>query len=209
MTPKLIAIAGASGSGKTTLARKLAQLLSPDAAEPIPVISLDRYYRDYSHLELHQRAAINFDHPDSLNFTRFSADLRTWLKGGEVAPPRYDFTQHRPLLARERIQPAPVMIVEGILALHTAPLREMFHTSLYIDTPFEACLARRIERDISERGRTRESVITQFAQNVMPMTQQFVLPQRSYADMVIVPNDASETIAQLLRDRLLDALCKG
>lgn len=207
MTPTLIAIAGASGSGKTTLARELAHLLSPDTT-PAPVICLDRYYHDYSHMELHQRAAVNFDHPDSINFTHFEADLRAWRNGGEMAPPRYDFTQHRPLQARECIKAAPVMIVEGILVLHTQALRELFQVSLYIDTPLEECLVRRVERDIRERGRTRESVIAQFAQTVMPMTQQFVLPQRSYADVVVSPEATSAAIAAMVQRQLEDRPCQ-
>ncbi|WP_041523061.1 uridine kinase [Gilvimarinus agarilyticus] len=207
MTPTLIAIAGASGSGKTTLAQQLARLLGSDTA-PAPVINLDRYYRDYSHLELHQRAAINFDHPDSLNLTRFAADLRAWRKGGTVAPPGYDFTQHRPLQAGERVHAAPVMIVEGILVLHTAALRELFQVSLFIDTPLEVCLSRRIERDVRERGRSRESVITQFSQTVMPMTQQYVLPQQDYADVTLTPADQPAVIVETIRQHLSNTLCQ-
>lgn len=207
MIPTLIAVAGASGSGKTTLARQLAPLLSADAT-PAPVISLDRYYRDYSHLELHQRAAINFDHPDSLNLTRFAADLRAWRKGGTVAPPGYDFAQHRPLLARECIKAAPVMIVEGILVLHSPALRELFQLALFIDTPLEVCLSRRIERDIRERGRSRESVIAQFSQTVIPMTQQFVLPQQRYADVVVASDDKPAIVAETIRNHLVSTLCQ-
>lgn len=203
MTVTFIAIAGASGSGKTTLARHLAHHLGQ-----APVIGLDRYYRDYSHLPLPQRAALNFDHPDSLNLEKFSADLRAWYRGETVCPPDYDFVRHCPRESAELIRPAPLMIVEGILVLHRVAWRQLFQLAIYMDTPMEECLQRRIERDIRQRGRSRESVIRQFRETVQPMTRKYVWPQRDYADWVVNSDDSLSATAARVQAFLADRLCQ-
>lgn len=174
----------------------------------MPVIAQDRYYRDYSHLPLAQRAALNFDHPDSFNLEQFRADLHTWRQGGTVCPPDYDFLCHCPRESAELIGPAPVMIVEGILVLHSAALRQLFQLSIYMDTPQDECLRRRIERDTRQRGRSRESVLTQFQRTVQPMTRQYVWPQRDYADMLIGPGDCLPASIARIKATLADRLCQ-
>ncbi len=175
----MIGVAGLSGSGKTALARKLAPHLDSE------VITLDAYYHSQSHLSLAERANLNYDHPDALDWPLLSAHLAALSRGEPIEEPVYLFDQHTRAQRTRRIEPRSIFIVEGILALHHPAVRELLDVSVFVTTRDEECLRRRLERDIAERGRTRESVLDQYYSTVWPMALQYVLPSRKYAEVVV------------------------
>ncbi len=179
MKPFFIGVAGLSGSGKTALARKLAPHLEAE------VITLDAYYHPQSHLALADRAHLNFDHPDALDWTLLSSHLASLTRGESIDEPLYRFDQHTRAASTRRIDPKPIVIVEGILALHHAGVRHHLDLAVFVTTREEECLRRRLERDIAERGRTRESVLEQYYRTVWPMAMEYVLPSREHATLVV------------------------
>ncbi len=179
LKPLLIGIAGLSGSGKTALARMLAPHLRAE------VITLDAYYHSQSHLPVEARATVNYDHPDALDWTLLSTHLRTLTRGEPIEEPVYLFDRHTRADLTRHIEPQPVFIVEGILALHRDEVRELLDLSVFVATRDEECLRRRMERDVAERGRTRESVLKQYSETVWPMAVQYVLPSSQFANLVV------------------------
>ena len=194
--PILIGIGGCSGSGKTTLARELAAQL--DAT----LFPLDLYYRDLSQFPLDRRDKQNFDHPDSLESELFIQHLRDLRQGRTIQRPVYDFSTHsRVPNAFQPIEPARVIIVEGILALHYDDLLPLYDFSVYVDAPNQICLKRRIYRDMRERGRTEASVRAQFDATARPMAEQYVLPSQSRATLTVLGTDALDwSIEQIFRE---------
>ena len=180
----LIGIAGPSGSGKTELARALALLLEA------PILSLDSYYRDLSHLPLDERARQNFDVPDMLDHELLLGHLRTLAAGGEIDIPLYDFARHARTPGTERLRAGAFGVVEGLWTLYWEDIRRLLGTKVYIAAPDELCLDRRMERDVRERGRSPESVIEQYNTTVRPMAEQYILPEREFADVVVSGTDA-------------------
>ena len=177
-SPALIGVAGGSGAGKTTLAQQLA------AALDAPVLSLDFYYRDLAHLEPDERVARNFDHPDALEWSLLIAHVERLAGGQGVAAPVYDFTTHSRRAETQAIKPRRAIIVEGILALHHAELREAYRTSVFVEAPAAVRLARRLDRDVRKRGRTVTYVHEQFERTVRPMHERYVAPTRGHAAVV-------------------------
>ena len=194
--PLLIGIAGCSGSGKTTLARELATQLDGI------VFPLDLYYRDLSQFPLDARSMQNFDHPDSLESELFIEHVRELRLGHTIQRPVYDFSHHtRVHNAFEPVEPARVIIVEGILALHYDDLLPLYDFSVYVDAPNQICLKRRIYRDMRERGRTEESVRAQFDATAKPMADLYVLPSQANATITVEGTDALDwSIEQILRE---------
>ncbi|HEY4011670.1 MAG TPA: uridine kinase, partial [Acidobacteriaceae bacterium] len=194
--PILIGIAGCSGSGKTTLARELATQLDGI------VFPLDLYYRDLSQFPLDSRHKQNFDHPDSLESELFIEHLRGLRLGRTIQRPVYDFSRHtRVPDAFEPVEPARVIIVEGILALHYDELVPLYDFSIYVEAPNQICLKRRIYRDMRERGRTEESVHAQFEAAVKPMAELYVIPSQQRATLTVLGTDALDwSIEQIFRE---------
>ena len=182
-TIPILGVAGPSASGKSTFARAVRDALGDVACV---MISHDDYYRDLSHLPLEERAATNFDHPDALETELLVEHLRALRRGESVEKPQYDFMRHCRRPETEVIGPAAVVIVEGILALAVAALRECLDLRVYVDEAADVCLARRVLRDVRESGRSVEAVVEQYLRFVRPMQEQFVLPSRAYADIVVV-----------------------
>jgi uridine kinase len=173
-------IAGCSCAGKTTLARELARQL--DAT----LFPLDLYYRDLSQFPLDSREKRNFDHPDSLESELIGEHVRALARGETIQRPVYDFKTHTRVAGRfETVVPTGVVIVEGILALHYAELVACYGFSIYVDTPREVCLARRIERDMRERGRTEEAVRAQWEATTLPMAELYVVPSAKHASITV------------------------
>ncbi|HUQ50042.1 MAG TPA: uridine kinase [Terriglobales bacterium] len=183
--PYVIAIAGPSCSGKTSVARKIDEVLSAT------IFSLDAYYHDLANLSFDERAAFNFDHPQSLDEPLLIRHILDLAEGREVVRPIYDFTTHTRTSATEVIRQNPYLIVEGLFTLHWEELRPVYSTKVFMDAVHKVCLPRREERDIAERGRTRESVHQQYSATVQPMADQFIYPTREFADLVL---DATEPI---------------
>ena len=198
MNPRLIAIAGPSCSGKTTLARHLAGRL-PGSALLLP---LDSYYRDLAQLPLGERHRFNFDEPAALDLPLLVGNLTDLARGRAVDKPVYLFPQHVRAPNPERVAPAPWIIVEGLFALYWEEVRRLCHTRIFVETPDELCLERRLERDTVERGRTRESILEQYTRQVRPMCQQHLLPTRAFADLVLDGGQPVELMAVPLIARL-------
>jgi len=176
----VIAIAGCSGSGKTTLAEELARKLD---GIPFP---LDNYYRDLSHLAPAERALTNFDDPAMIESTLLAAHVSALARGEPIERPIYDFSQHIRIPGRaETVLPAPFLMVEGIFALCYAELLLLYGLRIFVDTPDETCFARRMERDVTTRGRTPESVRLQYESTVRPAALRWVGPSAAYADLVV------------------------
>ncbi|MHB0965414.1 MAG: uridine kinase [Bellilinea sp.] len=189
--PLVIAIAGGSGSGKTTVA---SQILKQVGSDRIAYLPHDAYYRDLKDLPLNQRAEANFDHPDSLESSLLTEHVRALKRWEPVDLPIYDFTIHARTDRTRRVEASAVIIVEGILIFAEPELRAEFDVKIYVDTDSDLRFIRRLQRDISERGRTTESVIHQYLTTVRPMHMDFVEPSKRYAD-VIIPEGGFNTVA--------------
>ena len=189
--PVVIGIAGGSGSGKTTVQRKIIEAFGRDQ---IALLDHDSYYVDLSHLPAEERARFNFDHPDALETELMVAHLDRLLAGEAIEKPTYDFTTHSRRAETETVHPLPVVIVEGILVLGERALRERMDIKLYVDTPDDVRLIRRIQRDLHERGRDIENVIQQYKRTVRPMHLEFVEPSKRMAD-VIIPHGGHNRVA--------------
>lgn len=196
MKPYVIAIAGPSCTGKTSVANHLAATL------PATIFSLDAYYHDLAQLSFDERAAFNFDHPDSLEAEALSRDLHDLAQGKDVVRPIYDFATHTRTTRTETLHPREYLIVEGLFTLYWESIREIYSTKVFMEADHDVCLPRREARDIAERGRTSESVHRQYAATVKPMADQFILPTRQYADLVLsgsapIPASAAAVLAHV------------
>jgi len=187
----VIGVAGGSGSGKTTVVCKIVDSLGLDQ---VTLLQHDRYYRDRNDLRLEERAALNYDHPNSLETDLLVQHVRELKAGRPVDVPQYDFTRHARLADRETFQPRRALIVEGILIFTDAALRDLMDIKVFVDTDSDTRFIRRLQRDVAERGRTVESVIEQYQNTVRPMHLDFVEPSKRYAD-VIVPLGGQNTVA--------------
>ena len=181
--PVLIGVAGGSGSGKTTVVRRIIEALG--GADDVAVIHHDAYYRDASALPPEERALINYDHPDSLETELLIRHLETLLGGEPVDVPVYDFTHHVRTDRTERVEPRPVVILDGILILWDPRLRELMDVRLFVDADADVRLARRLKRDVQDRGRSPQSVLDQYMETVRPMHLEFVEPSKRYADVIL------------------------
>ena len=189
--PLVIGVAGGSGSGKTTVVRRIVDSLGPDA---VTVVEHDRYYRNYPELRLEERASLNYDHPNSLETDLLVAHLDLLRDGRAVQVPVYDFTRHARLERTDAMQPRQAIIVEGILILADAALRDRMDVKVFVDTDDDTRFIRRLQRDVRERGRTLDSVVEQYLGTVKPMHLEFVEPSKRYAD-IIVPLGGHNTVA--------------
>lgn len=197
--PLFIGIAGGSGSGKTTIARSVVDIVGRDK---VIYLQQDAYYRNQNHLDQDERARINYDHPDSLELELLVEHLDALRDNKAIERPIYDFETHTRTAETYRLEPQPIVIVEGILLFADAQLRERFDVRVFIDTEPDVRLMRRIRRDIVERGRSVESVLEQYEATVRPMHHQFVEPSKRYAD-IIIPEGANTgaigTVSAMIR----------
>ncbi len=180
--PLVIGIAGGSGSGKTTVAQEILQRVGPDR---IAYIQHDSYYKDLTGLPPVQRAAVNFDHPHSLETELLIRHVEKLKDGQAIEVPVYDFSTDSRTGKTFIVQPRGVIIVEGILIFAEPSLRNLFDVRIFVDTDPDVRLIRRLQRDITERGRSVESVIKQYQSTVRPMHLEFVEPSKRYADVII------------------------
>lgn len=174
-----IAIAGGTASGKTTLARALADRLDSTT------IRTDDFYRPLDHLTYEQRCLINFDDPEAIDHEMMADQTERLLEGGIVEVPRYDFTRHTRWPDTQTVAPSPFLIVEGLFALCYPKLRSLCALRVFVDTPEEVCLQRRLARDVVERGRTPEEVVERFTGHVAPMFRIHVAPCQCFANVVV------------------------
>jgi uridine kinase len=190
-TTIVIGIAGGSGSGKTTVAQ---EVLARVGAEKIAFLPHDAYYKDFGDLSFSQRSAINFDHPDSLETSLLIEHIRQLKAQNSIDLPIYDFKTHSRTAKKIVVETQPVILVDGILIFAEPELRDMFDVKIYVDTDPDIRFIRRLQRDITERGRTVNSVIAQYQQTVRPMHLKFVEPSKRYAD-VIIPEGGFNIVA--------------
>ena len=190
-SPVTIAVAGGTGSGKTTIANEIVKRVGADR---IAYIQHDSYYFDLGRLPLDPRNLPNFDHPDALETDLLIEHLRALKADRAVDIPVYDFTTHRRMPHTRRVEPHPVILVEGLLIFVEARLRGLFDVKIFVDTDGDIRFIRRLRRDIAERGRSMESVVDQYLSTVRPMHLEFVEPSKRYAD-VIIPEGGFNTVA--------------
>ena len=188
----IIGVAGGSGSGKTRLVKNTLLALSDTKTTSIEV---DSYYKDLSHLPFKEREKNNFDHPDAIDFELLYQDLKKLLKNEVIYCPIYNYKTHtREKNKSVKIEKVKIIILEGILALHDAKIRELMAMKIFVDTPSDVRLLRRIKRDVNKRGRTIENITEQYNKTVKPMFLKFVEPTKEYAD-IIVPKGGKNKIS--------------
>ncbi|MBF4518143.1 uridine kinase [Flavobacterium sp. ANB] len=187
----IIGIAGGTGSGKTTVVHQIMNEL-PDTE--VGVISQDSYYKENHNLSFDERALINFDHPRAIDFDLLVKHLKALKEGETIDQPVYSFIKHNRTDDTVSTHPRKVMIVEGILILTNPELRDLFDVKVYVHADSDERLIRRLKRDISERGRDIDEVITRYQNTLKPMHEQFIEPSKAFAD-IIIPNDKYNTVA--------------
>ena len=200
----VIGIAGGTGSGKTTLMKNLISRFQGD----VTVLSHDNYYKRHDELPLEQRSQLNYDEPDALETDLMARHLDLLRRGIAIDCPVYDFSIHNRSNETVRVEPNPVIIVEGILIFENEALRELMDIRIFVDTDADIRLCRRIKRDVNKRGRSLESVLTQYQQTVKPMHEKYVEPSKKYAH-ILVPEGGKNTIAQEFIISLLEKHLEG
>ena len=178
----MIGVAGGSGSGKTTVVRRMIESLGGDQ---VSVLEHDRYYRDRADLRLEERAALNYDHPDSLETDLLVEHVKALRAGRPIEKPVYDFARHQREPDTVTVTPRRAIIVEGILIFTDPALRRLLDVKVFVDADDDTRFIRRLQRDIAERGRTVQSVIEQYLGTVKPMHLDFVEPSKRYADLIV------------------------
>lgn len=197
---RLVLIGGGTCSGKTTIAKAIGMRISDLKTV---IISHDNYYRDLCHLQPESRAKVNFDHPDSIDTPYLLSDLKLMLQGHAVDIPDYDFTSHCRKEGRTCVADADVIILEGIFALYYPELIALSDLKIYVDTDSDLRLARRMQRDIIDRGRDPESVLDQYLQTVKPSHEAFIEPTKKNADVIIPGDREFDKVLYMLNGYLL------
>jgi uridine kinase len=192
--PFLVGIAGGSGSGKTTLASGLAEALGADRTS---ILAHDAYYRDQAHLAPEARAALDYDVPDVLDGARFLADLRRLRTGRRVCPPHYCFVTHRRLGGGRPVEPREIVIAEGILLFHDPAVCAALDLRIFVDAPAALRRQRRLARDVSERGRTAESVLRQITTTVEPAHVAYVEPTKVLAHLILLNTGPAACLVEI------------
>ena len=187
----LIGVAGGSGSGKTTVANNLVKAFK---CEDVALIEQDAYYREFTNMTLDEKRKVNFDHPDSIEFELLKKHIEDLKNGKSIERPIYDFATYSRKEGSVKINPSKIIVVEGILLFAVPEIRELFDVKIFVDTDADEMILRRIERDMNERGRSFESVKTQYLTTVKPMYLEFCEPSKRYAD-VIIPRGGKNKIA--------------
>ena len=201
----IIGIAGGSGSGKTSVTSEIMSLLE---GYSIALIAQDYYYKDQSHLSFEERLETNYDHPFAFDNDLLISNLQSLKDGQTVEIPTYDYTNHTRSDVTITFEPKDVIIVEGIFALENQTLREMMDVKVYVDTDADLRILRRLMRDTAERGRTMESVITQYLNVVRPMHNQFIEPTKKYADLIIPECGSNKVAIDILTTKIKSLIRK-
>ncbi|MHA3225554.1 uridine kinase [Globicatella sulfidifaciens] len=201
--PIVIGVSGASGSGKSSVSKRILEIFSEMS---ILVLQQDFYYKDQTHLPFEERLKTNYDHPLAFDNDLFIEHLEKLMKSETIDKPVYDFANHTRSTETIHQEPRDVIIVEGILILDDKRVRDLLDIKIYVDTDSDICLARRILRDINERGRTVDSVINQYVEVVKPMFHQFVEPTKRYADIIIPEGGYNQVAIDLLATKVRSIL---
>lgn len=197
--PFLIGVAGGSNSGKTTIATKLAELVGDDQ---LALIKLDSYYVSRTDQTVEERATANYDHPDAFDWDLLNDHLAALSAGATIEVPVYDYTIHDRSDRRNTVPPSRVVVVEGILVLWEPRLRHRFDLKIFVDTPADLRIIRRLKRDVAERGRTPESILDQYLETVRPSHERFIEPSKRYADVIIPEGGLNRPALEVLLARV-------
>ncbi|MCK9470966.1 MAG: uridine kinase [Bacilli bacterium] len=200
MKTTIIGIAGGSASGKTTLAKNICQLAKPISS--VTLIRLDDYYKNYTDLSFEERKKINFDHPSAYDFDLLIEHINLLKQGIQIPKPTYDFIAHNRSDITEIVQPANVIIVEGIMLFAVPQLCNIFDIKIFVQTPDDIRFIRRLQRDINERGRDINNVINQYTTTVRPMHHQFVEPSKQFADIIIPEGGENEVAIDIIFNKI-------
>jgi uridine kinase len=195
----IIGIAGASGSGKTMVAQTLLQQLPPDK---VAILQEDAYYKDLSHLALHEREKSNFDHPEAFDHSLLIQHLKKLILGKSVNHPLYDYTSHCRKKKFKKFGPFSIVLLEGILILSIPEIRDLINIKIYIDTPIDICLIRRLQRDILDRKRNINSVLKQYQETVRPMYLKYIEPSKRYADILLPFGNKNFTAIDIIKSKI-------
>jgi len=189
--PLIIGIAGGSGSGKSTVARRVAESLG---AASVAALDMDAYYRNFAHLPPEERRRVNWDHPDAFDHALLAEHLRRLTTGEAVEKPVYDFVSHTRSERTQRVNPADVIMIDGILLFVDPAVRDLCDVKVFVDADADVRLIRRLRRDMRVRGRSLDEILEQYVTTVQPMHLQFVEPSKRYAD-IIVPRGGHNAVA--------------
>ncbi len=189
--PLVIGIAGGTGSGKSTVARRVAEAIRRAS---VAFVDMDAYYRNFAHLPMAERRRVNWDHPDAFDLDLFAAHLSRLAAGEPIDKPVYDFVEHVRAPGTVRVEPADVVVIDGILLFVDPRVRELCDVKVYVDADADVRLVRRLKRDMAHRGRPLDEILEQYLATVRPMHLQFVEPSKRYAD-VIVPRGGHNAVA--------------
>ncbi|MDU0352876.1 uridine kinase [Paraglaciecola aquimarina] len=204
-SPLIIAISGASGSGKSLFTENLLKEFSEEG-KSVQVLREDHYYRNQDHLLMHEREKTNYDHPKAFEHELLVEHLETLRKWQSVEYPHYCYKTHTRLNKTDTLNSAPVIIIEGIMLLANEALQHMFDIKIFVDTPLDICLLRRMKRDIIERGRTIESVANQYEATVKPMYHQFIAPSRFTADVIVTQGGENKIALDVIKSHIQQTL---
>lgn len=199
----IIGIAGGTGCGKTTVVE---QIIAQLPVDEVCVISQDSYYKDTSELSYQERVKINFDHPNSIDFDLLLQHLKALRDGASFEQPVYSFVEHNRTGETITTHPKKVVIVEGILILTQPEIRAMFDVNVYVHADSDERLIRRLKRDISERGRNIDEVLTRYQTTLKPMHQEFIEPTKEFADIIIPTNKYNTVAVDLIRTIISERL---
>ena len=198
--PIVIGIAGGTCSGKTSIASILIEEFR--YTNSVNIIKEDDYYKDQSHMPMEERVKTNYDHPLAFDFDLMYQNIQQLINGETVEKPTYDYTIHNRSTQTEIIKPSDVLIIEGLFALYTPEIRDLEDIKIFVDTPADVRFIRRLERDVSERARTVESITSQYLTTVKPMHDQFLEPTKQYADIIIPQRKENKVAIDLLKTKI-------
>lgn len=194
----IMGIAGGTASGKTTIVNKLKEMFADD----VELISHDCYYKAHDDMPYEERTKLNYDHPSSFDTDRMIEDIKALKRGETIYRPVYDFSIHNRVPETVKVEPKKVILIEGILIFENKELRDLMDIKIFVDTDADERLMRRIVRDMKYRGRTIESVITQYQTTVKPMHEEFVEPSKKYADIIIPRGGENQAAMDILKGHL-------
>lgn len=194
----IIGIAGGTASGKTTIVNKLKEMFADD----VELISHDCYYKAHDDMPYEERTKLNYDHPSSFDTDRMIEDIKALKRGETIYRPVYDFSIHNRVPETVKVEPKKVILIEGILIFENKELRDLMDIKIFVDADADERLMRRIVRDMKYRGRTIESVITQYQTTVKPMHEEFVEPSKKYADIIIPRGGENQAAMDILKGHL-------